>query len=335
MRPARSSAADASKAAGSNARAADVTAASRLGLGLAALGRPAYINLGRGAELPTHRTVAAMRSASWQVLDEAYAAGIRWIDTARSYGHAEDFLAGWLDRTGHRDVTVSSKWGYAYVAQWRIDAAVHEIKEHTLSRYLAQLAESRALLGDRLSVYQVHSLTGDSPLLSDLALQEALAATAAGGLRIGFSASGVNQAAAIRHALELTVNGRRLFTTVQATWNPLEPSAAAALRQAHDEGAHVLIKEALANGRLAAAPPPVLARLAARYGAGPDAIALAAALSQPWADTVLIGPVSAAQLRSNLAAATLRLAEEDQAMLAGLAIEPERYWAERAALPWT
>ncbi len=312
-----------------------VTALPRLGLGLAALGRPAYINLGREAELPARRTVAAMRSATWRVLDEGYAGGIRWIDAARSYGHAEEFLADWLGARGHRDITVSSKWGYAYVGGWRTDATVHEIKEHTLSQYLAQLGETRGLLGDRLCLYQVHSLTGDSPLLRDVALQEALAQTAAAGLRIGFSTSGANQAGTIRRALDLESRGKRLFTAVQATWNLLEPSAGSALRQAHDEGAHVLLKETLANGRLAVRPPQVLADMAARHGAGPDAVALAAALSQPWADTVLIGAASAAQLRANLAAATLRLGERDLAGLAGLAIDPGRYWAERATLPWT
>jgi putative resolvase len=83
----------------------------QLGVGLAALGRPAYLNLGRTDALPAHRTVAKMRAASWAVLDAAYDAGIRWVDVARSYGLAEEFLAGWLERRDHPDVTVSSKWG--------------------------------------------------------------------------------------------------------------------------------------------------------------------------------------------------------------------------------
>jgi aryl-alcohol dehydrogenase-like predicted oxidoreductase len=225
-----------------------------------------------------------MRSATWRVLDEAYAAGIRRVDAARSYGRAEEFLVGWLDARGHRDVSVSSKWGYAYVGEWRTDAAVHEIKEHTLSQYVAQLAESRTLLGDRLRLYQVHSLTGGSPLLRDGALQEALAGAAAAGLRIGFSTSGADQADTIRRGIDLEVRGERLFTAVQATWNPLEPSAAATLRLAHDEGVQVLVKETLANGRLAVLPPRPLALMAARHGVGPDAVAIAAALSQPCAD---------------------------------------------------
>src|SRR4051812_26631487 len=95
-----------------------VTVMRRLGLGLAALGRPAYINVGREGALPADRGVEAMRAATWQVLDAAYAAGIRWVDAARSYGRAEEFLAGWLADRDPGDLTVSSKWGYAYVGGW-------------------------------------------------------------------------------------------------------------------------------------------------------------------------------------------------------------------------
>src|SRR5437763_616640 len=103
----------------------------RIAVGLAALGRPAYINLGREGALPADRSVAAMKAATYAVLDDAYAAGVRWIDVARSYGRSEEFLAGWLADRAPDDVTVSSKWGYRYVGEWRLDAEVHEVKEHT------------------------------------------------------------------------------------------------------------------------------------------------------------------------------------------------------------
>jgi aryl-alcohol dehydrogenase-like predicted oxidoreductase len=299
----------------------------RLGLGLAALGRPAYINVGR-SELPPSRSVAAMRDASWAVLDAAYAAGVRWVDVARSYGRAEEFLAGWLDSRAPEDLTVSSKWGYAYVGGWRLDAAVHEEKSHTLDRFRDQWAESIALLGDRLALYQVHSLTIDSPLFDDLPLQDALAALP---VRVGFSTSGPRQADAVRRGLALERHGKPVFTAVQSTWNVLEPSAGPALAEAHAAGAHVLVKEALANGRLAVDPPRPVAELAAARDVGPDAVALAAALAQPWADTVLLGPAGPGQLRSNLAVLTV----PEVTGLADLAVEPERYWRDRAALAWS
>jgi aryl-alcohol dehydrogenase-like predicted oxidoreductase len=311
-----------------------MTATRRMGLGLAALGRPAYINLGREGVLPADRTVEAMRAATWNVLDAAYEAGVRWVDAARSYGRAEEFLAGWLDDRAPRDLTVSSKWGYAYVGGWRLDAGVHEVKQHDLARFREQIQETRRLLGDRLDVYQVHSLTADSPLFEDEALKRALAELTAEGVRVGFSTSGPAQADAVRRALELEADGRRLFTTVQSTWNLLEPSAGPALAEAQDGGAHVIVKEGLANGRLAVDPPEPVRRTAEAHGTTADVIALAAVLAQPWADTVLSGAAGVAQLTSNLRAETVTLDRDELDELRGLATAPEEYWKDRAALPW-
>ncbi|TDD70592.1 aldo/keto reductase [Actinomadura darangshiensis] len=307
----------------------------RLGLGLAALGRPAYINVGRLEELPPGRSVREMRDATWNVLDVAYAAGIRWMDAARSYGRAEEFLGGWLNARAPEGVRVSSKWGYTYVGEWKTEAPVHEVKEHSLDRYRSQYEETRDALDGHLSVYQVHSLTEDSPLFQDVSLQEALAELTAEGLRVGFSTSGPRQADTIRRAMALDVSGQRLFSTVQSTWNILETSAEAALREAHDAGLHVLLKEVLANGKLAVQPPADMQSLASKKNVQPDALALAAALGQPWADTVLTGAVSPAQLVANLGAAQVSLDAGELEALAGLSIPPERYWAERSALPWT
>jgi aryl-alcohol dehydrogenase-like predicted oxidoreductase len=267
-----------------------------------------------------------MRDASWAVLDAAYAAGVRWVDVARSYGLAEEFLAGWLASRSPRDVIVSSKWGYAYVGDWRLDAAVHEQKSHTLDRFHTQWAESTALLGTHLALYQVHSLTPDSPLFEDLALQDALAALP---VRVGFSTSGPAQAEVVRRALTLERHGVQVFTAVQSTWNILEPSAGPALAEAHASGAHVLVKEGMANGRLAVDPPEPVADLAKSLDVGPDAIALAAALAQPWADTVLSGAAGTHQLASNLTA--LSISKPD---LPNLAEPPTEYWKHRSALPW-
>lgn len=267
-----------------------------------------------------------MRAASWAVLDAAYAAGVRWVDVARSYGLAEEFLAGWLAARSPDDVTVSSKWGYAYVGGWRLDAAVHEEKSHTLDRFRTQWAESSALLGSHLALYQVHSLTPDSPLFDDPALQDALAELP---VRVGFSTSGPAQADVVRRALALERHGVRVFTAVQSTWNVLETSVGPALAEAHDAGAHVLVKEGMANGRLAVDPPAPVAELARSLGVGPDAVALAAVLAQPWADTVLSGAAGTHQLAANLEAARIGAVD-----LPDLAEPPEEYWKRRSALAW-
>src|SRR5215218_4709165 len=91
---------------------------SRLGLGLAALGRPGYINLGHADDLGEDRSEATLEARAHAVLDEAWESGVRYVDAARSYGRAEAFLASWLMRRGLAPgaLSVGSKWGYAYTA---------------------------------------------------------------------------------------------------------------------------------------------------------------------------------------------------------------------------
>jgi aryl-alcohol dehydrogenase-like predicted oxidoreductase len=294
--------------------------ASRIGLGLAAVGRPGYITLGRATDLPVERTVEALRGRAHELLDRAYAAGVRYFDVARSYGRAEEFLADWLAARPEVDVVIGSKWGYTYTAGWRVEAEAHEVKDHGVATFDRQLQETRALLGDRLGIYQIHSVTPDSPALRDADLHRRLVDLAEQGTLVGLSTSGPAQAEAIRAAIGVRVGGKPVFRTVQATWNLLERSAGPALAEAHDAGCLVIIKEALANGRLAV-PESV-----------GDAVALAAALHQPWATIVLSGAATGDQLSSNLLAETLVV---DPARWAGLAVPSTHYWHERSLLPWT
>ncbi|MEU8515045.1 aldo/keto reductase [Kitasatospora sp. NPDC048722] len=315
----------------------------RFGLGTAAVGRPGYINLGRDADLPAGRSVEALRRRTHELLDAAYAAGVRYVDTARSYGRAEEFVAQWLAEHPREaaDTVVGSKWGYTYTAGWRTSGvAAHEVKEHSTAVFDRQVKETRALLGRHLDVYLVHSVTPDSPALTDPALHGRLAELAADGVRVGLSTSGPDQAAAIRAALAVTVDGQPLFAAVQSTWNLLETSAAPALAEAHDAGWLVVVKEAMANGRLAdrnATGPDTAAlrALATRTGATCDALALAAAAAQPWAHLVLSGAATPAQLTSNLTAAAHPLTPDDLAGLAPLAEPAGEYWRARAGLAWS
>ena len=312
-----------------------------VGLGLAALGRPAYIDLGRGADLGDDRDVDALERRSHQVLDAAWAAGVRYLDAARSYGRAEAFLASWLTARGidPTQVTVGSKWGYTYVGDWRMDAGTHEVKDHSLAALTRQAAESRELLGDHLDLYQVHSATLDSGVLEDRAVLDELSRLGDQGIVIGLSTSGPAQADTVRRALEVTADGAAPFACVQATWNLLERSAGPALAEARAAGWGVIVKEALANGRLSphgAGPAiAVLGRVASRHGVGVDAVALAAVLANPWADVVLSGAVAAGQLQANLAALQVELDPVELEELANLAEPAEAYWSARSALAWS
>ncbi|KUO14512.1 aldo/keto reductase [Streptomyces dysideae] len=316
--------------------ASATTPTCHIGLGLAAVGRPGYINLGRDTDLPPDRTVTALSDRTHELLDAAYAQGVRYFDAARSYGRSEEFLADWLNaRPDVDDIVVGSKWGYTYTAAWATDAEQHEVKDHSLQAYERQRAETDALLGDRLDLYQIHSVTPDSPALTDKDLHTRLAEAAAGGLTIGFSTSGPAQADAIRAALAVTVDGEPLFRTVQSTYNALDTSAAPALAEAHEAGLTVIVKEAMANGRLADPhAPDALKAVAAETGLGCDAVALALVLRQPWAGVVLSGAATVTQLASNLHAPVVDLDEDQLERLAALVEEPGAYWEQRGQLPW-
>jgi len=303
-----------------------------LGLGLAALGRPGYINLGHAGDVGD-TTVEAMERHAHAVLDAAYEGGVRYFDAARSYGRAEAFLASWLARRGlaRTDVTVGSKWGYTYTADWRVDVDEHEVKDLTVGTLRRQLGETRALIGEHLALYQIHSATLESGVLDDPEVRGELARLRDEGVRIGFTATGPRQAATIERALE--VGG---FDAVQATWNLHERSATAALAAAHEAGLGVIVKEALANGRLTARGDAEERLLAAarERGTTPDALALAAVLAQPWVDVVLSGAATIDTLRSNLAALDVTWDARAEEALAPLQEPAEEYWERRSELAW-
>ena len=308
-----------------------------LGLGLAALGRPAYMTLGRDRDFGAERSVEAMQRRCHDMLDAAYARDIRYVDAARSYGLAERFLASWCEtrQLALDAITIGSKWGYTYTGGWQMDAAVHETKRLAVDTLRRQWAESRALLGARLRLYQIHSATLESGVLDDRAVLDELARMRGEGVAIGLTVTGPRQGDTIRHALAVRVDGVNPFSSVQATWNLLEPSAAPALAEAHAAGWRVIVKEVLANGRLtnahADASTAALLHPAATAGTTLDALAVAAALSQPWTTTVLSGAVTDAQLDSHASARALL----PLTPLPSAAEAPEAYWRRRGGLAWT
>jgi aryl-alcohol dehydrogenase-like predicted oxidoreductase len=290
------------------------------------------MTLDHSADLPS-TAPDAMQAQTFAVLDAAWAAGVRHFDAARSYGLDEQFLSRWLEARGIEpaQVTVSSKWGYRYTANWATKAEVHEVKDHSLAHLDAQWPETRALLGRHLAAYQIHSATLETGVLSDERVLDRLAELRDLGLRIGLSVTGANQADLIDAALLITRGGRRLFDLVQATWNVLEPSAGPALSRAHALGVQTYAKEGLANGRLTPrGDRPDWLSFAAAQGHAPDALALGAALAQPFLDVVLSGAATVAQLQSNLIARHTRSADLTQFIES-----PAKYWSARSRLPWS
>ena len=204
-----------------------------LGFGLAAVGRPAYITSDRDHDLgsPATRSVAAMESRVHALLDTAWALGIRYLDAARSYGRAEEFLGSWLAAYPDRraSLTIGSKWGYEYVGAWNPAAELHERKEHTLAMLDRQWPQTLAALGGAPDFYLIHSVTPDSPALADSALLQRIAEIRETGVRVGISTSGPRQAEVIDRARN---EHGDLFSVVQSTWNVFEPSAGPALARA-------------------------------------------------------------------------------------------------------
>jgi aryl-alcohol dehydrogenase-like predicted oxidoreductase len=317
----------------------------RIGLGLAALGRPGYQNVGHGEDIGPDGSVAALRRRTHDVLDAAWNGGVRYVDTARSYGRAEEFLAGWLAARGLGSVelTIGSKWGYRYTAGWRVQTEVHEVKDHSLAALREQLAESRRLLGAHLSLYQIHSATLESGVLEDVKVLDELARLRDLHMRVGLTLSGPRQGETLARAMEIVRGGTPLFESVQATWNLLEPSVSAALGRAHSAGMFVIVKEVLANGHLVkdaagdryADARSALAREAEGLGTTMDALAIAAALAQPWADVVLSGAATMEQLVSNLSARAIVLPDDVRDRLRDIAVAPRDYWSYRGKAVWT
>jgi len=316
---------------------------SPIGLGMAALGRPGYINMGHAGDI-VDRDYQAMRQHALSVLNEAYALGVRYFDTAASYGAGEEFLGEWVfDHGLHtQGVSVASKWGYTYTADWQVEADVHEVKQHTLENLNRSLVWSCIRLGQAMKIYQIHSATFESGVLEDSSVLSRLAEIKQDGRLIGLTVSGSRQSELIDRAMEISIDGEQLFGVVQATWNILETSTAHALARAKDAGWAVVVKEAMANGRLTErnqasgfqSRQAILQQQAERLGCTQDALALAAAINQPWSDVTLSGAANIVQLRSNLKGLDVCWDDEAAQVLSGLAEPVEEYWATRSELKW-
>jgi aryl-alcohol dehydrogenase-like predicted oxidoreductase len=201
-----------------------------------------------------------------------------------------------------------------------------------------QYAESRSELGDHLLLYQIHSATLETGVLDDDAVLAELARLKEQGLAIGLSVSGPNQPEVIRRSLDVRVDGEPVFQTVQATWNLLERAAGSALAEAHEAGYGVIVKEALANGRLTSRgelAAGVLGEIAAGHGVNVDAVAIAAVLANESVDVVLSGAVTVDQLSSNIEALSVDLSATDIDALAALSEPSTYYWSLRQSSAWS
>ncbi len=313
----------------------------KIGLGMAALGRPEYINIRRHPD--PDKSKSAYKESAFKVLDLAYEKGVRHFDTAASYGIGEQFLLEWYQIHAYKDVEFSTKWGYSYVADWEIGyGGKHEVKEHSLAKLKEQWLQSKNLLPG-LSTYQIHSATFESGVLKNspvlLELQEIKNRT---GIKIGLSVSGPDQAAVLEAALLVKTGQKPLFDSFQVTYNILEQSCHSVLRDIISSGKTVMIKEALANGRIFKNERfshygklyKSLEALSNKYGVGADAIALRFVIDHLKPQILLSGASNTLQLSENLKALDFQLTNEELQHLRTLSADVHYYWQERQLLEW-
>ncbi len=312
----------------------------QLGLGTAALGRPKYINVRQ--ENCNNSNLENFRKQSFAVLEEAYNLGIRYFDTAPGYGLAEELLLEWLQTKNDNSINVATKWGYTYVANFKEDATVHEIKEHSFSKLEEQWNFSKQLL-PYLKVYQIHSATLETGVLENKLVLEQLALLKKKyNLKIGLTTTGTSQVEVIKKALNIVVNGGELFDLFQVTYNFLDQS----LQEIHEElilrKKLIVIKEALANGRVFRNKKyphydnayRVLENLAKKHTVGIDAISLKYCEQTVLKSTVLSGASDIKQLKENLKLNSFTLSDKEIELLNSFKVSPEFYWKERKELEW-
>ncbi|GAB1309680.1 aldo/keto reductase [Urechidicola sp. KH5] len=310
-----------------------------LGLGTAAIGRPTYINI-RSEKSNAPFDLNTFKQSGLSILEEAYAQGIRYFDTAPGYGMAEQLILEWLQHNPKNDVEVATKWGYKYVANFDPNATQHEIKEHSLKLLNEQWDFSKQLLPN-LTTLQIHSATFDSGVLEN---NEVLARLASlketNDIHIGLTASGANQVAIVQKALDIQSNGKQLFDVYQLTYNILDQSILALQSDLKDK--RVVIKEALANGRVFKnSNYPVyfelyntLENLSKKYNVGIDAIALQFCSQTINPFKVLSGASNKQQLHQNLRTTTFQLSNSEINALSKYGVSANYYWNERKHLTW-
>lgn len=313
----------------------------RIGLGLAAIGRPEYINLRQEKDLD--KSEINYEARALKLLDFAYAMGIRDYDTAPSYGRGEAFLMKWYGKHGYADLKLSTKWGYTYVADWQIGyEGAHEIKEHSLAKLSEQWASSKQLLPG-LKTYQIHSATFDSGVLDNTEVLQGLNELKKKfNLKIGMSVSGHNQLEILEAARKVKIDGLDLFNSFQVTYNILETSTHHVVRSLIEDGKIVIIKEAMANGRLFkndsfshyAPLYDHLEKLSKKHKTTVDALALRFVIDNLNPTVVLSGAATENQLASNLMANSIGLNQNELNYLSGFAANRDDYWKERSNLVW-
>lgn len=310
----------------------------KIGLGLAALGRPGYINIGHDNDLGSDKSKASMRDYCHQVLDFAYSNGIRYFDTARVYGDAEEFLSSWIRKQSQFNGFVGSKWGYEYLANWEVNADKNERKDHSAAFLKQQWVETRMNLGKNVDLYHIHSVTPDSSVLDDPAVIKELESIKKNGLEIGISTSGPEQKKTIEKFLKINEK-LKLFSFLQSTVNIFEQSCIPILKEAHNQKINIIAKEVFSNGLLTNANKDYhqeqlqnLQNIAKEIDLTLEQISYLWVYQLPFIKIILTGASTVSQLQENLNC--LKKLNTTIPNLDNLNLSVEDYWSTRKSLSW-
>jgi aryl-alcohol dehydrogenase-like predicted oxidoreductase len=242
------------------------------------------------------------RAAAKAVLHRALALGVNFIDTADSYGPevSERLIAEAL-HPYPQGLIIATKGGFvrpprshAWVADGR-PTHLRTVCEGSLRR----------LKVDRIDLYQLHTVDHRVPIEESVGALAQLQAD--GKIRhIGLSNVDVDQLARARKVVRIV--------SVQNLYNLKDRTSEGVVTACERDGLGFIPWYPLATGSLTRSK--ALGHIAARHEATPGQVALAWLLRRSAAMLPIPGTSSVAHLEENVAAATLRLTDEEFAELA-------------------
>ncbi|MFH2204166.1 MAG: aldo/keto reductase [Elusimicrobiota bacterium] len=259
-----------------------------------------------------------------EILDGCGELGVRFIDTARSYGDSEKKIGSFLRRHPGGDFTLCSKLRKITVEESDSGGRLRHAIEDSVC------ASLEALGIDRLPIVMLHQT--DGYLLASERFWEAMETVRDKGLFGSFGLSVYEVA-----ELEAACAAGRPAAFFQVPFNVFDRRFAAAAEEARRQGRGVIARSVFLKGLLTAADDkvadyfaqlrPALRRFhvaAERAGLTPAELALLFVLGSGCVDTVVLGVASADELRRN--AAALARSRDAAAAIAALAqaVPPER-----------
>ncbi|MFJ9078883.1 aldo/keto reductase [Streptomyces sp. NPDC102278] len=267
----------------------------RLGLGTGGLVGPGYWGpRGKPAEVSA-------------LLRTAVELGVTLIDTADNYGPdlAEELIAEALYPYAE-GLVIATKGGVVRTGpdRWHVAGRPERLREQCE-------ASLRRLRVERIDLYQLHRFDPALPAVEQLGLLAQLQAE--GKIRhVGLDTV---TAAQLASALELMP-----IASVQNPYNLLDRSSADVLALCEAQGIAFLPYYPLGGGALTRESAAAVSAVAAEHGAGPGQIALAWLLHHSPVLCPTPGTGSSAHLAENLAAAAIRLAPRELALLDALVV---------------